>query len=108
MAGFKRSPVEVLSEVARDPPGGHPRPLPTSGFGPSGRTVPVGLVAASSRLAYRVRFFTAAALVNCLEQAQMQYTLERFLKQMDRADLLICDELGYVPLKRDNPDSNPG
>jgi hypothetical protein len=97
-----------MSEVARDPLGGHPRPLPTSGFGPSGRTIPVGLVAASSRLAYQVRFFTAAALVNCLEQAQKRYTLERFLKQLDRADLLICDELGYVSFKRDNPDSKPG
>src|SRR4051812_2273143 len=108
MAGFKRFPVEVLSEVARDPPGGHPRPLPTSGFGPSGRTVPVGLVAASSRLAYRVRFFTAAALVNCLAQAQEQYTLERFLNQLDRAELLICAALGDVAFKRNNPDSKPG
>jgi len=55
-----------------------------------------------------VRFFTAAALVNCLEQAQKQYTLERFLKQLDRAELLICDELGYVAFKRNNPESKPG
>jgi DNA replication protein DnaC len=52
------------------------------------------------RAGYRVRFFTAAALVSCLEQAQKQYTLERFLKQLDRADLLICDELGYVSFSR--------
>jgi hypothetical protein len=108
MSGFKRFPVEVMSEVARDPPGGHPRPLPTSGIGPSGQAVPVGRVAASSRLAYQVRFFTAAALVNCLEQAQKQYTPERFLKQLDREDLLICDEQGYVSFKRDNPDNKPG
>jgi DNA replication protein DnaC len=44
--------------------------------------------------------FTAAALVSHLEQAQKQYTLERFLKQLDRADLLICDELGYVSFSR--------
>ncbi len=55
---------------------------------------------AACRAGYRARFFTAAALVSCLEQAQKQYTLERFLKQLDRADLLICDELGYVSFSR--------
>jgi len=34
------------------------------------------------------------ALVNKLEQAQKQYQLDRFLTQLDKADLLICDELG--------------
>ena len=33
-------------------------------------------------------------------QAQKQYTLDRFLGQLDAADLLICDELGYVPFSR--------
>ena len=47
-----------------------------------------------------MRFFTAAALVSKLEQAQKQYTLDRFLGQLDRADLLICDELGYVSFSR--------
>jgi DNA replication protein DnaC len=47
-----------------------------------------------------VRFFTAAALVGRLEQAQKQYTLDRLLAQLDEADLLICDELGYVSFSR--------
>jgi DNA replication protein DnaC len=54
----------------------------------------------ASRAGYRVRFFTAAALVSKLEQAQKQYTLDRFLGQLDRAELLICDELGYVSFSR--------
>ena len=29
-----------------------------------------------------------------------QYTLDRFLGQLERAHLLICDELGYVCLSR--------
>jgi DNA replication protein DnaC len=45
-------------------------------------------------------FFTAASLVSKLEQAQKQYTLDKFLAQPDRADLLICDELGYVSFSR--------
>ena len=48
----------------------------------------------------RVRFFTAAELVSQLEKEQKQYTLDRFLGQLERADLLICDELGYVTLSR--------
>jgi DNA replication protein DnaC len=60
----------------------------------------VGWGLAACRAGFRVRFFTAAALVSKLEQAQKQYTLDRFLGQLDRAQLLICDELGYVTLSR--------
>ena len=51
-----------------------------------------GLGLAACRRGLRVRFFTAAALVSKLEQVQKQYTLDKFLGQLDRADLLICDE----------------
>ena len=47
-----------------------------------------------------MRFFTAAELVSRLEKEQKQYTLDRFLGQLDRAHLLICDELGYVTMSR--------
>jgi DNA replication protein DnaC len=55
---------------------------------------------AACRLHRRVRFFTAAALVNQLEAAQQQHRLDRFLGQLDRAELLICDELGYLSFSR--------
>jgi DNA replication protein DnaC len=55
---------------------------------------------AACRRGLRVRFFTAAALVSKLEQAQKQYTLDRLLGQIDRAELLICDELGDVSFSR--------
>lgn len=55
---------------------------------------------AACRAGRRVRFFTAAALVNRLEEAQKQYQLERLLHQLDRTDLLICDELGYLSFSR--------
>ena len=60
----------------------------------------VGLGLAACRAGLRVRFFTAAELVSQLEKEQKQYTLDRFLGQLQRADLLICDELGYVSLSR--------
>ena len=67
----------------------------------TGKThVAVGLGLAACRAGLQVRFFTAAELVSQLEKEQKQYTLDRFLGQLERADLLICDELGYVSLSR--------
>jgi DNA replication protein DnaC len=67
----------------------------------TGKThIAVSLGQAACRHGLRVRFFTAADLVSQLEKAQKQYTLDKFLTQLDRAHLLICDELGYVSLSR--------
>jgi DNA replication protein DnaC len=55
---------------------------------------------AACRQGKRVRFFTAAGLVNQLEEAHQQHRLDRLLAQLDRADLLICDELGYLSFSR--------
>lgn len=60
----------------------------------------IALGQAACRQGRRVRFFTAATLVNRLEEAQKQYQLERFLTQLDKTDLLICDELGYLSFSR--------
>jgi len=60
----------------------------------------IALGRAVCRAGRRVRFFTAANLVTRLEQAQKQYQLDRFLGQLDRLDLLICDELGYLSFSR--------
>jgi DNA replication protein DnaC len=55
---------------------------------------------AACRQGKRVRFFSAAGLVTQLEEAQQQHRLDRLLGQLDRADLLICDELGYLSFSR--------
>jgi DNA replication protein DnaC len=68
------------------------------GTGKTHLAIALGL--ATCRQGRRVRFFTTAALVNRLEEMQKQYQLERFLTQMDRAELLICDELGYLTFSR--------
>jgi hypothetical protein len=47
-----------------------------------------------------VRFFTAAGPVNKLEEAQHAHQLERLLQQLDKADLLIVDELGRLSFSR--------
>ena len=72
--------------------------LCSPGTGKTHLAIALGL--AACRLGKRVRFYTAAALVTRLEEAQKQYQLDRVLGQLDRADLLICDELGYLSFSR--------
>jgi DNA replication protein DnaC len=67
----------------------------------TGKThISIGLGLAACRAGLRVQFFTAAELVSELEKEQKQYTLDRFLRQLERTHLLIIDELGYVTLSR--------
>ena len=67
----------------------------------TGKThVAIALGLAACRQQKRVRFFTAAALATQLEEAQKKYQLERTLAKLDRVDLLICDELGYLSFSR--------
>jgi DNA replication protein DnaC len=68
------------------------------GTGKTHLAIAVGL--AACRAGKRVRFYTAAALVTRLEEAQKQYQLDRVLGQLERTDLLICDELGYLSFSR--------
>lgn len=69
-----------------------------SGTGKTHLAIALGL--AACRLGKRVRFYTAASLVQKLEQAQQAYALERLQKQLDKTDVLICDELGYLSFSR--------
>lgn len=59
-----------------------------------------GLGLAACRQGKRIRFFTAASLANQLEEAKQQYQLEKLLKKLDKVDLLIVDELGYLSFSR--------
>lgn len=68
------------------------------GTGKTHLAIALGL--AACREGIRTKFFTAAALVNQLETAQQQYNLERLLNRLDKLDLLIVDELGYLSFSR--------
>lgn len=46
------------------------------------------------------RFFRTAALVNKLSEAKKNGSLSVFMKKIEKAQLVICDEWGYVPLDR--------
>jgi DNA replication protein DnaC len=69
-----------------------------SGTGKTHAATGIGL--ALCRLGPRVRFATAANLVTELEAAQQQHRLDRLLAALDRLDLLIVDELGYLSFSR--------
>ena len=53
---------------------------------------------------YRVRFVTAAELATLLVEAQQQGRLARKLAQLARFDVVIVDELGYVPFDKAGAD----
>jgi len=57
-----------------------------------------GLCVAACRQKRRVRFATAAALVNELVEAKHQLQLRRVLARWSRYELLAIDEVGYVPM----------
>lgn len=49
----------------------------------------------------KVKFFRTASLVNQLSEAKAKSELKRFMKQIEKTDLLICDEWGYVPFEKE-------
>ena len=68
-------------------------------FGPSGAGkthVAIGVARAAIELGKRAKFFSATSLVQQLQQAKLQLVLPAMLKRLDRYDLLVIDDLGYV------------
>ncbi|WP_144463681.1 IS21-like element helper ATPase IstB [Siminovitchia fortis] len=49
----------------------------------------------------RVRFHTVAGLVNQLIEAHQEGKLPKLMKQIEKLDLLVLDELGYIPLHKE-------
>ena len=44
-----------------------------------------------------MRFYTACKLVTELVEARDDYRLKQFMERLKRFDILVLDELGYVP-----------
>src|SRR3954466_15696867 len=72
--------------------------LGNSGTGKTHVALALGLAACQK--GYRVRFATAAQLVHELIEARDEKRLLRTQKQLAAYQLLIVDELGFVPLSR--------
>jgi DNA replication protein DnaC len=72
-------------------------------LGPSGTGkthIALGLGLAACQRGCRVRFTTAAALVTELMEARDERRLQRLQQQLASQNLLIIDELGFVPLSK--------
>jgi DNA replication protein DnaC len=68
-------------------------------FGPSGTGkthLATGVARCTVELGKRVKFFAATALVQILQQAKLNLSLPGMLSKLDRYDLLVIDDLGYV------------
>ncbi|RYD78726.1 MAG: hypothetical protein EOP84_13905 [Verrucomicrobiaceae bacterium] len=67
----------------------------------TGKThIALGLGLAACQQGHSVRFVTAASLVHELIEAKDEKRLLRFQKQLSSYELLIVDELGFVPLSK--------
>lgn len=67
-----------------------------AGTGKSHIAIALGIAALQMNL--RVRFITVMQLLQELQLAEAEYRLPRYLKAWNKIDLVILDELGYVPL----------
>jgi DNA replication protein DnaC len=72
--------------------------LGNSGTGKTHIALALGL--AACQRGHRVRFITTAALVGELIEARDEKKLLRFQKQIASYEMLIVDELGFVPLSK--------
>ena len=73
-------------------------------IGPSGlgkTHLGIGICRQVIHQGYRARFTTASALMNELLQAQSRSELPRCLRLWSRYELIMIDEIGYVPLSVD-------
>lgn len=69
-----------------------------SGTGKSHLSIALGLCAC--RQGYKVRFYQAARLVEELMTAKDEHRLLKLEKEWMRYDLVILDELGYIPFSK--------
>lgn len=73
--------------------------LGRSGTGKTHMATALGLEACKND--YRTRFVTCYGLVNELIEAREERALQRLLNRYSRYDLLILDELGYIPFSKE-------
>jgi DNA replication protein DnaC len=69
-----------------------------SGTGKTHLATSLGLIACHE--GFKVKFFTATALVTALMEARDEKTLQKFKKKLSRMDLIVVDEFGYVPFSK--------
>lgn len=77
---------------------GHENPCLLGPAGTGKSHLLVGLGHAAVEAGYRVRYFTAANLVETLYRGLADNSVGRVIDNLLRVDLVICDEIGFAPL----------
>lgn len=70
-----------------------------TGLGKTHLAIALGLEACKKK--YRVLFYSAAKLVNEFIEARADLTLAKLEKKLAKADLIVLDELGYIPFSKE-------
>ncbi len=97
--------LDLLNELARGgyiDEGGNIIAVGPSGTGKSHVCDALGLAACEQ--GRRVRRYTATSLVCELEEAQEKKELHRYLRRFGAHDLVVVDELGYMPISENGGD----
>ena len=99
---FARAPQIPAAKIRELAEGGYitrAEPVVLIGECGTGKThLASGLCVAACRQKRRVRFTTAANLVNELVEARQNNAVKRVLARWLRYDVIVLDEVGYVPL----------
>lgn len=69
------------------------------GVGKTHMAIAAGIAACNN--GKRVKFYRTATLVNQLVDAKKEGNIIKLMKKIEKCDLLICDEWGYVPVDTD-------
>jgi DNA replication protein DnaC len=92
---------ELVRELLRGEYIDHRENVLLIGNSGTGKThLATALAFAACQQGRKVRFFTATGLVTQLLERREDRELERFQKQLERLDLIVLDELGYVPFAK--------
>ncbi len=99
---YSKTPLVPAGRIRELAEGGYidrSEPVVLIGDSGTGKThLATGLCLAACRQKRRVRFTTAAGLVNELIEAKQQNQVRRVMAKWQKYELIVVDELGYVPL----------
>jgi len=92
-------PVALIRQLSEGGYIGRTEPIILTGDTGTGKThLAIGLGVAACRQRRRVRFTTAAEMVNELVEARQNNELNRVTARWTRYEVLVVDEMGYVAL----------
>jgi DNA replication protein DnaC len=74
-------------------------------YGTGKSHIAIALGIAACRQGKRVRFYTAAGLINELLEAQAQLRSGKLESSLAKCDLIVLDELGFVPFSKEGSEA---